>query len=537
MRVENGRWQINTRDISHGHYCLSHCLHLAMAVAAEEDSAMALMRDFPEVETAKFIKEQGNDFESLVFEDIAESLPSGDFEVIPDYAAKEQTAIALRAGIPVIGQAPLGKSFGNVDFGGRADLLVREDYEIVASLDGNFVAAKITDAAESDKYTVWDVKHSKSDDKKNERYSMQIAMMAESLRDLGHLSVKPSGLLMRNGAEVEFSVIELIDRLQEYRSPILEFLDARPPILKGELAKYEKYCKPKRVCREGSCDYQQICSHNRREFNDASFLRVWHSTYTPKIESAGLLSIDQFVGLPLDAIPGLLPEKAIRYIRQAEAIVKARDSGNPEFIAFMSPTECNPPLKPATQDDLYFDFEFLEPLNDSELHYFLGGYTTRDDTYSPFVSWDKDAERVAMTQMIKNMANHLRVNPYATVYHFHHPEKTGIETLGQRFGLMDDAKLILTHLYDLMRVVEKCVATSQKSQSLKSLEIFLGEGGYGKDVEDGDEARFKFYKAQKSRLAGQVTESDEVMESLMNYHRQDCVNTRRLHEWLLTLNA
>jgi predicted RecB family nuclease len=537
MRVENGRWQINTRDISHGHYCLAHCLHLSMAAAAEEETALDLMHQFPVQNDAKLIMEQGNDFEEAVFEDIRASLPAGEFEMVPDHAAKEQTAIALRAGIPVIAQAPVGKSFDNVDFAGRADLLVREDYEIVATVGGSFVAAKIPNAAESDKYTVWDVKHSKADSDNSDRYQMQIAMMAECIDELGHLSDKPSGLLMKLGAIVACDIKELIRKLDEYRAPTLGYLDSHPTILKGELSKFDKYCKPKGLCAQGSCDYKEMCTHFRREMDDQSFLRQWHHSHPGHFANAGLRTISDLAGMQADGIPGLKPEMAIKYISQAEAIVKSRQSGNPEYVVFAKPNSLNPVLPEISGNDLYFDFEFMQLLNSSEYHYFLGGYTDPNDSYHPFASWDLEGERDEMARMINEMVEHLSAQDDALVFHYSAAEKTGIERLGLRLGMDEQAKLIASRLFDLYSVVRQSVATSQKSQSLKSLEAFLGEGGYSKDVGDGNEAQFLFYEAQKARIAGDIAKSDAVMVDLEKYHKQDCVNTRRLHEWLLTLNA
>jgi predicted RecB family nuclease len=179
----------------------------------------------------------------------------------------------------------------------------------------------------------------------------------------------------------------------------------------------------------------------------------------------------------------------------------------------------------------------MQLLNSSEYHYFLGGYTDPNDSYHPFASWDVESERDEMAHMINEMAEHLSAHDDAKVYHYSPAEKTGIERLGLRLGMGEQAKQIGSRLFDLYGVVRQSVATSQKSQSLKSLEVFLGEGGYSKDVGDGNEAQFLFYEAQKARIAGDIAKSDAVMEDLKKYHKQDCVNTRRLHEWLLTLNA
>ena len=538
MKVVNDRWSVNTRDFKHGKYCLNHCLHFAAALAAGLDEALDIEEKFPNDPKNLLEMEKGNDYEEVVLAQIKASLPEGDFGQIADGSNSSDTRMALLNRTPVIAQAPLSKSFGNIDFRGRADLLIREDYAITFTSDGNFAVHHVGDDDTATRYTVWDIKHSEGKKKASMAdYEMQVAMMAEGLAELDLLSTKTGGLVMRSGIVVELNIEAALVQLDSYRAETLAFLESRSPQAEHHLAEFERFCQPKSKCQSAGCDFPDMCAHFRKETDSSSFLRSDSYTHFEKLGAAGLSTITEIAAIDPERDFGFDKKFLARYVAQSRAILKSRESGKPEFIVVDNATTCEAPIVSQSTHDLYLDFEYITPVNSSDTHYFLGGFVDSKGDYQAFASWDAESEREEMSRMVDAMHEHLETHPQALVYHYSDPEVTGVKVLGDRHNISDKTGMILGRMVDLQKTVKACVATSQNGIGLKAMAAFFDTKGYGSDVSSGDDASLKFYEAQKLKAKGLDAEAEAILVTISKYHEHDCELTLLLHVWLLEHTA
>jgi uncharacterized protein len=338
---------------------------------------------------------------------------------------------------------------------------------------------------------------------------------------------------MRDGKIITLDVNEAMSQLIAYRAETLLFLESHSPQAEHQLANFDRFCKPKSKCNNAGCDFPDMCSHFREKSDTSAFLRSDSSTHFDKLSAAGLDTITAIAGLDGDEDFGFDREYLQRYVAQAKAILKSRVSGTPEFVVIENALTCGAPIVAGNPHDLYFDFEYVRPVNTSEAHYFLGGYVDARGDYASFASWNAEDERGSMTHMLTALFDHITMHPDAHIYHYDSPEVTGIKALGNRYGLSDMADQILSRMVDLQKTVLRCVATSKNGLGLKALAAFFDAEGYGSGVTSGDDASLKFYEAQKMIAKGQTADAEAQLETIREYHKHDCELTRLLHGWLI----
>jgi hypothetical protein len=252
VKVENGRWRLDSRDVWRGMKCLDHCLQISMAIEAGVDSAVDKVAGYPENDALRFRFEQGKDYENLKFAELKAGLGS-DFVELPEFSQVDQTVLSTQMGKIAIAQAPLYFSYEEFDYSARADLLLRSDYELRYNEEGMLTAVPRDGAVNDGLYCVWDVKHSaQPEDKKTKegsitRYEAQLAMSVEALFSMGIGSQSEAGLIYKGDDLARFSPIDILDRLKANRGELFARLSERSP-LKPKLFEVTEWC-----CRTETC--------------------------------------------------------------------------------------------------------------------------------------------------------------------------------------------------------------------------------------------------------------------------------------------
>ena len=97
-----------------------------MAVAAKVPEILARVEPF-KVDLSKKVRIiQGNQYEDAIFAELAASVDADDFlEFDRSNQSLEATLEALRSGVPLVAQAMFVHEFGDFEWMGYADLLVR----------------------------------------------------------------------------------------------------------------------------------------------------------------------------------------------------------------------------------------------------------------------------------------------------------------------------------------------------------------------------------------------------------------------------
>ena len=136
--------------------------------------------------------------------------------------------------------------------------------------------------------------------------------------------------------------------------------------------------------------------------------------------------------------------------------------------------------------DLFYDIEgdplYAEGGTDG-LEYLHGVWDGAD--FTPFWAHDHAEERRLLARLIDFLDARLSANPQAHIYHYAAYEKTALRKLCTRHGLGEaqlDRWLREERFVDLYAVVRGGLAASEKSYSLKDLEVFL-------EVERGGEVK------------------------------------------------
>ncbi len=293
------------------------------------------------------------------------------------------------------------------------------------------------------------------------------------------------------------------------------------------------------VSRPEPCDACTICAwrdHCAGEWEASDHLSLVAGLARPqaeKLRKAGLDTLGALAGAGEGTrIPRMAPATFGKLQAQARLQQARREGGGPRAVPLPIEEGRGFSAMPAPDPaDLFFDLEG-DPLEEGGLDY-LWGVHFRDGSRPEFrFEWahDHEAERVAFETMIDWMAQHLRENPAAHVYHYAPYEITSLRRLStqhaSREDLLDDL-LRQRRFVDLYGVLRQAIRTSEPDLSLKTMEIFFAEKRE-QAVVKADQSIVEYKSWQES---GDQT----ILDGILEYNRVDCENTEGLRDWLVTL--
>jgi predicted RecB family nuclease len=116
------------------------------------------------------------------------------------------------------------------------------------------------------------------------------------------------------------------------------------------------------------------------------------------------------------------------------------------------------------------------------------------------------------------------------VFHFSGYEKTKLITLERKYGVVDKAALenFRTRMVDLLPLVKKSVVLPARGYGLKKIAPFVGLK-YSAANAGGAQSIVWFQQYQ------QDPKNAEVMGTLLQYNREDCLAMKYVEEWLRCL--
>lgn len=542
MRAANDAWVISSRDLWHASACM-HCLWQSMYVAAGVPEALAKVAGFkPDLDNTLPIL-QGNEFEQMVLDELKAQL--GDAMVIlPNRSGVAEFQAALATKPAVIAQAFLVHDFDGVTLTGYADLLVREDFDLVRDPVRGVQVAPAAAAADTGRYTVWDVKHS-SEAKPN--YQMQVGGYLDVLAEEGLASTRPSGLILRDRSVVGFEPATLVSQFREvFERVSVELLSTPPSDLTTVDPGFDWFCEEPGICKKIHCEYPDLCSTERVRLNQISQLydvnhhhRKW--LLNDQIsEVSSLLALGPNYEVPRPNGGVMDAHHWAKYYNWATVIQAGRDVDGPVMQLTRSPEAIRADLPQPNPADLFFDFEWFGPTGSTEdLHYMLGA-TDNDDVFFEFSAKNFEAEQEAFEGFVDFAIDRMRLNPGAHIFHYNDPEKTRLLKLAARYDSRhNEVAELLGYLFDLMPVVRSSMINSYGKLGIKTLEHFYAhtddsdEGIRGDtEVSDGADSQLKFYRFLQARNSGDLAVEDSLWRDIVNYNKADCISTRMLFHWL-----
>ena len=197
-----------------------------------------------------------------------------------------------------------------------------------------------------------------------------------------------------------------------------------------------------------------------------------------------------------------------------------------------------------SRGDLFFDFEgdplYTEPGEGKPwgLDY-LFGWVDEAEQYTALWAHDFAAEKQALLDFLDFVSARRAAHPDMHIYHYAPYETSHLQNMAERYGVGEaevDRLLRDGVFVDLYPLVLRTVRVGSRSYSIKKLEpLYMGAEVRTSDVQKGDDSIVRYVLARGLDAAGRAAEAEEILADLADYNRYDCVSTRRLRNWLISL--
>lgn len=190
--------------------------------------------------------------------------------------------------------------------------------------------------------------------------------------------------------------------------------------------------------------------------------------------------------------------------------------------------------------DLFLDFEGDPFAFDQGLEYLIGTVTISEEgkpIYDSIWSFDPKSEKRAFIEFIEKVKRARVANPDMHIYHYAPYEPTATKHLAGRHGVCaDDVDELLRAgvFVDLFRVVRQGLRASVESYSIKKMEAFYG---FRRTVALRDATSSLQAFESVLTLRDNPEDAKEILNTIADYNRDDCLSTWQLREWLEKLRG
>jgi uncharacterized protein len=502
-----------------------------MAVKANVPSALEKVEPFIEDLNQKLPIIQGNQREKNVFEQIKASLPEGDFVEL-DKPTVEQTFETMTRFIPVIAQGYFVTKLHGYEWSGYADLLVLEGYDLIQLEDGTIAASKIGDVPNEPKYMPWDIKNSSVGD---EKYQIQLAGYLEALQQINMASAQPMGIVLSySKGIVRYEPEQSMALYRHALSKLVAILHQTTPATITDDFVTNWSCVKKSVCADIYCDYPRLCAKTFKDKRVLELLPNMHKTHAPKLQAAGINNVSDLASCSeTPQVEGLNPELTERYWRAARVMQLEFDGQK----ALMSKIAGSPDLPPPTDQDLFFDIEWFNPVDSTGEFIFMFGLVSADESFKTFIAETPGDELAQFDEFLDFSLERFRANPEMHIYHFHIPEPQKVAMLVLRYGnhRAADAEALIARMVDLRPVAMDAFIPGSGSYGIKSLEKYYDADSKlhrDKLVAGGADAMYQFELFRVALAKGDRSEATRIMKVITEYNKDDCLSTKLLYDWL-----
>ncbi len=447
--------------------------------------------------------------------------------------AAARTVEAIRGGAEVIYQA----SFLDDQWYGRADFLIRVDRPSnLGSFSYEVVEAKL---ARSTKV----------------RAIIQLCFYSDLLSQIQGAVPEFMHVVLGGGAAPEKF---LVHHYLAYFRKIRRDFEA------GYAANSATYPEPVEHC--GICDWFTVCD---KRWHDDDHLSLVASITRDQREALSAREVDSMAKLAALHLPitpkldRIASAPLFRIREQARVQVEGREKGEP-VVEFIIPDERDQAkrerrsgrggetekksealrgfaaLPSPSAGDLFLDFEGDPFAFDQGLEYLIGTVTLAEDgkpIYESIWSFDPKSEKRAFIEFIEKVKRARVVNPDMHIYHYAPYEPTAIKHLAGRHGVCaDDVDELLRAgvFVDLFRVVRQGLRASVESYSIKKMESFYG---FRRTVALRDATSSLQAFESVLALRDNPEEAKEILNTIADYNRDDCLSTWQLREWLEKLRS
>ncbi len=293
----------------------------------------------------------------------------------------------------------------------------------------------------------------------------------------------------------------------------------------------ESYPEPCSHCN--FCPWSENCEAQWDKDDHLSLVANIRRSQMDKLRNAGIRTVADLAATTLKTkIPALNRDVLLRLRSQAvlQHHKATTNKDKCEILPF-------PPGKgftrmPVPNDgDLFFDMEG-DPFYPNGLEYLFGVHYLKDGEklFKTFWAHDHKEEKESFKRFMSFLADHLAEYPHAYIYHYNHYETTALKRLACRYAVCEeqlDNLLRNRKFIDLYQVVRESMRTSEPGYSLKNLETFY--------MHERADAVTTATDSIVVYNEWRITDDDELLQEISDYNEMDCVSTRLLRNWLLTL--
>lgn len=218
----------------------------------------------------------------------------------------------------------------------------------------------------------------------------------------------------------------------------------------------------------------------------------------------------------LQQIKGVGKKRSVEYLESARAISSGK------CVRKAGPIDL-----PERSTEIFLDLEGLNAVFDGTLSDYLIGALVRTngaETYHSFVAEGKRED-----EMLKSFLDFMGgQNDYA-IYHWHHYERTHLRSMMGRHGMEAYGLLEPDVMLDLSKIATGAFAFPTYSNSIKDIAKWLGFKWRHDNVGamSATELYLKYAEDPKPNLEG--------MRMVLDYNEDDCVATRVIKDWLVSV--
>lgn len=436
-----------------------------------------------------------------------------------------ETVAALKGGADVVFQA----SFFDGEFYGRADFLLKQ-------LDGS--------------YAVYDTKlarHAKV------TALLQLAAYADQL-EVNAIPVAPqAGLILGTGEHVLFDIDDIVHVFRERRERFKTLVAAHGAPGVAPVDWWHGSQAIASITQCGRCDY---CTQQARRFQDVLLVAGLSTRQRARLaERYGIRTINELAtyngsrGNLTGTLAKLQAQAAVQIgVGEVDGTRSYVQDGSTHQVSYkVTDTAPLERLPLANEGDIFFDFEG-DPLwqgTDGSwgIEYLFGVVETplgfEEPVFRPFWAHSRAQERQALIDFLDYVQARRAQYPSMRIYHYANYEKRALRDLAAKHGVGEDAvdQLLRENvLVDLYETVRNSLRISENSYSIKKLEpLYMGENLRGGEVKDAGASVVAYANYCQAHDAGRAEEAAQILESIADYNRYDCVSTLELRNWLLSL--
>ncbi len=458
---------------------------------------------------------------------------------VPWSQAAAATREAMVQGADVIYQA----TFIQEPWAGRADFLIRvETPSELGAWSYEVVETKLAKTTKG-------------------RALIQLCLYSELAAAIqGKVPERMHVVLGRGAQPEEFSVQRYLAYFRKVKREFQAALAARPIT----------YPEPVEHCNV--CDWFLRCDERRHADDHLSLVAGITRNQRKALVEREISSVEKLATLTLPVTPKIdriAPAPLLRIREQARVQVLGRERGEPVY-ELLDPDEAkkNSKRKPegsetanpdkqeqghadealrglaalplASPGDLFLDFEGDPFAFEQGLEYLIGTVTVAVDgtpIYETIWSFDPKSERRAFVEFINKVKQIRQRHPDMHIYHYSPYEPTAIKHLAGRHGVCTDAvdELLRAEVFvDLFRIVRQGLRASVESYSIKKMEPFYG---FTRTVPlRNATSALQAFEAVLA-LGEDPASAREILSTIADYNRDDCISTWRLRDWLEELRS